>query len=193
MPEPQKIYIESCQFIDMARHQAKLALTTDKDEVARRESDVWHSKQLLKAAVDKKVRIFTSFITMAECTHLQDSNAVPDDSIKRFYMGLLGSGKGGIDLVAPTLGIMERARQLRWNSGITLGGVDSIHVASAIEMGCAELITTDKKFFTNKKKIADLGLRIIRASETAHLPGEYMQFQLEDAGKRPHRKINQDL
>ena len=173
-----RIYIESCQFIDMAKHRAKLKLHDDATEEAKRRSNVWYCDKLLEAARAAQVTIFTSFITIAECTGIQDGNVTPSDEVKRFYMSLLSSGKSGVTLVQPTLGIMERARLLRWNSGITLGGIDAIHVASAIQMKCEEILTTDRKFFTNADKLQELAVRVCQASDTKCLPASYNQYEL---------------
>jgi hypothetical protein len=66
-------------------------------------------------------------------------------------------------------------------SGIALGGMDSIHLASALQMKCEELITTDGKLLKNATKIADLKIRVIQAADTRCLPGEYNQFSLPGA------------
>jgi hypothetical protein len=185
MPTDSRIYIESCPFIDMAKHHARLPLSTLANQDARqreqqaRERNVWFVTKLLEAARAGKVLIFTSMITMAECTHVGD--AAPSDDTKRFYMGLLNSGRSGVQLVQPTLTIIEASRALRWDSGIALGGIDSIHLASARQMKCEELITTDGKLLKNGPKILELQIRAIQASDTRCLPGEYNQFPLPGA------------
>lgn len=184
MQTDSRIYIESCPFIDMAKHHASLPLSVRAGEKAkkhdqeRREKNVWFLAKLLEAARAGKLTIFTSMITMAECTHVGDGTSIPSDETKRFYMGLLASGKGGVQLIQPTLTIAENARNLRWVSGIPLGGMDSIHLASAIHMKCEELITTDGKLLKNNAKIADLKVRVIEAADTRCLPSEYNQFSL---------------
>jgi predicted nucleic acid-binding protein len=178
MQTTPKIYIESCQFIDMAKHRANLKLHDDATEEAKRRSNVWYCDKLLEAARAGQITIYTSFITIAECTGIQDGNAMPSDDVKRFYMALLSSGKSGVTLIQPTLGIMDRARSLRWNSGITIGGIDAIHVASAIQMKCEEILTTDRKFFTNADKLKDFALRVCQASDTKCLPASYTQYEL---------------
>jgi len=178
--EPASIYVESCPFIDMAKHHAKMPLATDKTEQANREKNVWYLTKLLEAARAEKVKIYTSMITVAECTHVGDGKSIPTDDVKRFYMGLLASGKSGVQLIQPIFTIIEQARSLRWNSGISLGGLDSIHLASAIypPAHCDELITTDGKLLKNATKIAQLKIKVIQARDTQCLPSEYAQFNL---------------
>ena len=109
-------------------------------------------------------------------------------------MSVLSSGKSGVSLVQPTMGIMLRARELRWNSGITLGGMDAIHVASAIQMKCEEILTTDKKMFANAAKLKDFGLRVCQASDTARLPASYTQYELTQPpkGDLPDPSVGQE-
>jgi len=178
--EPSRIYIESCPFIDMAKYHAQMPLATNKTDQANREKNVWFCAKILEAARDGKVKVYTSMITVAECTHVGDGKSIPNDDVKRFYMGLLASGKSGVELIQPTLTIIEQARSLRWNSGITLGGLDSIHLASALypPTKCEEMITTDGKLLRNSAKIAELKIKVIQASDTRCLPSEYTQFNL---------------
>jgi len=184
--DSSRIYIESCPFIDMAKHHAQMPLATNKTDQANREKNVWYCTKILEAARDRKVSVYTSIITVAECTHVGDGKSIPSDNVKRFYMGLLASGKSGIELISSTLTIIEQARSLRWNSGIALGGLDSIHLASALFTKCEEFITTDDRLLRNAAKIAELKIKVIQASDTRCLPSEYTQFTL--ASISPHGK-----
>lgn len=56
--------------------------------------------------------------------------------------------------------------------------LDSIHVATALHMGCAEFITTDGKIYKNREKLAHSKMAIIQAPETKLLPDEYRQDEL---------------
>lgn len=169
-----RVYIEACPFIDMAKHRAEM-LSGDEDE-----QNVWFTKQLIKAAKDNKIEVLTSSLSIAECTHVQAPNAPdPSEDIKRFYDGLLNSGKSGIKLVQPTVAIMEKARNFRWVDGIYLkGAADAIHVASALAMRCSEFITTDTKILKHHTKLQDLNLIVCKPKETKLLPPEYQQDSL---------------
>lgn len=184
--EPSRIYIESCPYIDMAKHHAQMPLATNKADQAIREKNVWFCKKILEAARDRKLSVYTSMNTMAECTHVGDGKSIPSENVKRFYMGLLGSGKSGVELIQSTLTVIEQSRSLRWNSGIMLGGMDSIHLASALFKQCEEFITTDDKFLKNADKIAELKIKVIAASDTRCLPSEYTQFNIPSIS--PHEK-----
>jgi hypothetical protein len=67
-----------------------------------------------------------------------------------------------------------------------LGGMDSIHLASALFRQCEEFITTDDKLLKNAAKIAELKIKVIQASDTRCLPSEYTQFNLTSIS--PHGK-----
>jgi hypothetical protein len=75
MPEASKpkLYVDSCAFIDLAKYEARLYSGSDPRR-AERERDVWHLKRLLEASRSGFVRILTSAITIAECTHLREVN-----------------------------------------------------------------------------------------------------------------------
>ncbi len=106
----------------------------------------------------------------------------PTENVKRLFNSILVSGKV-VRLADLTLGIAERARDLEWLHGITLGGADAIHVATAITLGCKEFFTFDmsknKSPIGRKKDIAKLGLRVITPSETIYLPESYKQLEIE--------------
>lgn len=169
MADLPRIYIEACPFIDMAKHKAGMSLE-DKTE-----RNVWFTRQLIKAGKDDKIDLLTSSLSIAECTHIRNIPNPPDD-IKRFYDGLLASGKSGIKLVQPTFTIMEKARALRWVDGIYLkGAADAIHVASALMMNCAEFLTTDGNILNKSDKLQELNLRVCQPEETELLPPAYRQ------------------
>lgn len=169
MADLSRIYIDACVFIDIAKHKANVSLQ-GKDE-----RNVWFTRQLLKASRDEKVELLTSSLSIVECTHIPNVPN-PPDNIKRFYDGLLASGKSGIKLVQPTFTIMEKARALRWIDGIYLkGAADAIHVASALLMNCAEFLTTDGNILNKSDKLQELNLRVCHPEETELLPPKYRQ------------------
>jgi len=176
-PKSHTVYIDACPLIDMAESKATV---TQPDEIQK---CVWYCRQILRAARDKKVRVFTSFLSIAECTSIncpQDHKAPasPSDDIKRFYDMLLISGKSGIELVPMTLAISIRARNLRWVSDINLKGADTIHVASALQMQCTEIWTRDGRIWKNREKLKQLGINVLKPYETDVLPAEYRTIDL---------------
>jgi predicted nucleic acid-binding protein len=135
--------MDSCCFIDVAKydlgHKDKIDHLADKEE---------HIKACIKMLDDAKkgnIRVLTGNITISECQHL--SGFVDDDSIF----------------------IAERARNLMWDYQIKLGGADAHHVATALESGCSEFITSDKGILKWAAEIEKLGLKVIRAEHSKEL------------------------
>ena len=85
MADRRKVYIDSCCFIDMVKTAVGTTLAGD------RVSDVWHLKRLLEANRDKEVEVFTSTLTIAECTHVGDHR--PSDKVMAVFSDLLSSGQ----------------------------------------------------------------------------------------------------
>jgi predicted nucleic acid-binding protein len=159
--------MDSPCFIDMA----KSAIGKSPDASA---DDVWHLKKLLEAAKAGDLAVFTSSLSVAECSHAE---GVADAEVQRLFKGLLTSGQY-VYLVQDSVLVAERARDLRWVHKLTLRGADSVHVASALEMKCIEFVTTDEKIHKQKSVLRPLGLAVIYAHETTLLPDEYRQGKL---------------
>jgi hypothetical protein len=170
--EMSKLYIESCPLIDMAEYE-----TTN---VSERANDVWFCKQALAAARDGKITVFTSMLSVAECTTIKPGPPNPSDDVRIFYEMLLISGRSGMLVVSLRQAIAIRARNLRWVSGINLKGADTIHVATAIEMQCEELWTRDGRIWKARDRIKQFGVNVLRPHETKILPDEYKQPELSD-------------
>jgi hypothetical protein len=172
MPSSVRLYFDSCCFIDMA----KQAIERLPDSA--RAKDVWYMKKLLEASRDRAVTVFTSAVTIAECTH---ADGAMTSDVKAIFTRLLTSGQY-VTLVQPTQWIAEDARDLRWKHGINLRGLDSMHVASALTVGCTEFISTDQRISNQASKFAaavpqlqQRGLRVLRAANTGLLPSSYLQ------------------
>lgn len=165
-----KIYVESPAIIDLVKH--KVGIGIDKE----RETDAWHLQKMIEAAKAEKVQLFTSALSIAECTNVKDKDRL--EQAKPFFMGLLTSGRGGFILIQPTLTIMEKARDLRWIHGTSLGGADAVHVASALHFQCNECWSRDGKFMSSATTLDTLGLRVCAPSGTNLLPDEYRQEKL---------------
>jgi hypothetical protein len=142
-----------------------------------RGQDAWFTDRLIQAAKQHKVELFTSTLTIAECTHVRDEKK--NKEAQPFFLGLLASGKSGFALVQPTVSIAEQARNLRWIHGLPLRGADAIHVSSALAMKCDEFITTDGKGLLKRvEALAKLNLRACRPADTRLLPPEFLQDNL---------------
>ncbi len=167
-----KIYIEACPLIDMAEHKAT---GTAK---GGRELDVWFCKQALAAALADKIQVYTSMLSVSECTSIGPNLPSPPAEVKRFLDMLLMSGKSGITMVSLRQIIAVRARDLRWASEINVKGADAVHIATAMEMKCDELWTQDGGIWKRSAEIAQLGLRVIRPRDSKILPEDYRHPEL---------------
>ena len=159
--------MESTCFIDMAKHA--IGKTPDGTP-----DDIWHLKKLLEAARAGDIAVFTSSLTIAECSHAE---GIVDAEVQRLFKGLLTSGRY-VYLVQDSVLIAERARDLRWVHKLSLRGADSVHVASALEVRCTEFLTSDSKIHKQKAKLRSLGLAVLHPHETTLLPDEYRQERL---------------
>ena len=174
MADAQPIYIDSCGFIDMVKTKVGKSLTSE------READVWFLKRLLEAARDKEIETYTSTLTIAECTHAGDGDM--GESVKSAFSLLLTSGQY-VRLVQPTPFIATDARDLRWKHGIALRGADSIHVASALDRKCEELLTSNgrlQRLSAHGPALARLGLEIRSGRDTQCLSDKYRQLKFDD-------------
>lgn len=162
-----RIYVDSSPIIDLVKFKVGVNLAPE------RESDAWHLQQMIAAARDGKIALFTSVLSIAECVHVEDQNKM--EQAKPFFMGLLASGRGGFALIQPTLSITEKARDLRWINGLSLKGADAIHVASALQFQCNECWSRDSGFIQAASTLDTLGLKVCAPSATTLLPNEYRQ------------------
>jgi predicted nucleic acid-binding protein len=138
----------------------------------------------LEANRDKEVEIYTSTLTIAECSHAGDGDI--SEPVKNAFSLFLMSGQYA-RLVQTTPFIGEDARDLRWKHGLPLKGADAIHVASALDRKCEELLTSDnrlKRLSTHQTVLAKLGLNIRPGRETLCLPEKYRQLGFSD--EQPH-------
>jgi predicted nucleic acid-binding protein len=127
-----RIYCDANPIIELAKLSKK---THD----PARERDLWFLGQMLKAADNGELELYTSSISIAECV------AAGDDwskDVQEFFIGVLSSGRM-FRLVQDSIFVAEQARDLRWNHNLVLRGADAIHVASAMEAECTELISWD--------------------------------------------------
>lgn len=173
-----RIYMDSCCFIESVK-------STQGNEEAGRENDLWYLKQLLTASKDGAIEVVTSYLTIAECRHAQGKGITqPTEEAKRLFKSILCSGKV-IKLAQLTKATAELARDLHWDHGINLGGADAIHVATAIKTGCKEFLSFDAEKRKSPLKFASelkgLGLNPILPAATRVLQQEYLQQKLESS------------
>jgi predicted nucleic acid-binding protein len=166
MAKPPKIYVESCPFIDLVKHKAKVSLGDD------REKNCWWLNKMLEASRNGDMEIVTSSLTVSECTHIEPGKPQPTKEVQEFFEELLTSGAGGVSLIQPVMRIVKRSRDLRWKDGLTLKCLDAMHLASALELSCEELITTDGRLISCAQTFASK-LKIITAQQTTRLDQKY--------------------
>lgn len=168
-----RIYFDSCVFIE----SIKESIGTAQDG---RENDLWHVKKLLEASRSGDIEVITSYITIAEC---QGAGKPPDEEVKRLIRSILSSGKV-VKLAQLTKATAERARDLRWEHDLVMGGADAVHVATALQTGCKEFVSFDfakkKSPLKYAKELKALGLIAIEPSATSLLPQEYRQLILKE-------------
>jgi predicted nucleic acid-binding protein len=171
MADTPRLYIDSTPLIDLVK--VKVGIKPESEA----ERAVFYVQRAVEAAVAKDVEIYTSVLSVAECTHVGDPAKL--EAAKPFFLGLLASGKSGIRLIQTTLSIVERSRDLRWVTGANLRGADAVHVASAVHLGCDEFWTGDDRILRSAVLLKPLGTHICRPSETRLLPPEYLQERLQ--------------
>ena len=162
-----RIYCDANPIIELA----KLAKKTH-DPL--RERELWFLNQMLRAASNDELELYTSSISIAECV------AVGDDwskDVQEFFIGVLTSGRM-FRLVQDSIFVAEQARDLRWKHDLVLKGADAIHVASAMEAECKEIISWDADMNNSKslQKVAaleKLGISVILPSQSLLLPSYY--------------------
>jgi predicted nucleic acid-binding protein len=159
----------------MAKYKANVALNDNPSVQAAREKNVWFLKRMLEAARKGDLLIFTSCLSITECTQIEPGVPSPPQEVQDFFNMLLCSGRSGITLVQLLQAIQVRARNLKWTEKINLKPLDSVHIATAQHMDCAEFITTDGGIYKNRDKLVQSKMAIIQASETKLLPQKYMQ------------------
>lgn len=112
MADKPAIYLDTCCFIDMVKGAIGQVLPTDRSD------DVWFLKQLTQACRDGEIDVYTSVISIAECTHAGGDMSA---KVRTTFKSLLMSGQY-VKLVQPTPFIATDARDLRWRHGVSLRG-----------------------------------------------------------------------
>ena len=174
------VYIDSCCFIDLVKQAKGVSITPD------RVDDAWFCENLIRAAQDRKVKIFTSAFTQVECVGIKEKDGpnvpvIADDEVKRLFESILASGRSGITPVQPTYFITKAARDLFWSDGVLCKPADRLHLATAISVGCTEFLTADGRINkTQRSKLAkQFALNVVRPQDTRCLPDEYRQLRID--------------
>ena len=166
-----RVYFDSCCFIELAKGKFGKALLDGGEHI-------WPLETLVRASKAAQVQVCTSILTVAECLGAADDTS---PEVRQLFMGLLTSGRGGVLLLQSDLWVVERARDLRWKDGLNFKCPDSIHIATALEAGCCELLTADgsgaskKSILKAAPELLRLGLRVCRPSETTSIPDDWRQ------------------
>jgi predicted nucleic acid-binding protein len=175
-PAIDRVYMDSCCFIEMAKRSIGKSNTSD----SSKNDDVWFLRKICDASLAGDIQVITSTLSLAECIHV--GNGYIDNDAKVLFEKFLTSGKVVIPDDADYF-VAIAARDLYWSHGILLSGSDAIHVATAILTDCREFITTDKRL--SKQKFRDaleamekVNLRVVRASGTKLLPMKYRQGEM---------------
>ena len=181
MASRPQIYLDSCCFIDYVKQEVG-ALPTD------RERDAWFIKQLLLAHRSGLIVVNTSLVAVGECLSIEKGQAIVPEEAKDLFRRLMTSGQY-VRLINPTPKTPRLMQDFRWNHGLVLGAIDSMHLAAAVETKCSEFITTDDRL--RKPKVAAaipamalLGLRMICANQTSQLSSATTQNELQQEDER---------
>lgn len=169
-----KIYVDTCCFVNLVKSEIGTRLSNDE------ERDAWFLKNLLQANRDGEVDVLTSTVTIAECQHAGEEKL--SEKVKSQFSSLLTSGQY-VKLVQCTPFIAIAARDLRWQHKIHLRGADAIHLASALEMECQEILTANGRFGRIQKhanSLSALGIVPRQCRDTQLLPDKYRQMSLDD-------------
>lgn len=171
------VYLDSWCFIEAAK--SKLG-----DSTRCSAEDLWAINSLLNASLDGKIKVYTSMMALVECLHCGKRY---DEEVQDLFRRLLTSGGSGVTLVQTDIFVCERARDLRWSDHIHLTPIDSVHVASALEMECREFLTPDgsgrgkskeKSPHLHQAALAELGLFVRLPRDSRCIPPEYRQHKL---------------
>lgn len=173
-----RVYIDSCYYIDVVR--GKHAVPMD----SGRALHIPFVEKLLLASTKGEIEVWASSLVIAECLSVEKSKAHIPKEVQQSFISLLKSGSA-VKIAAADVFIAERARDLRWEGINCGGGSDQIHVATALELGCEEFITTNRRRgplnADTPALLAQWGLRVIEAPQTSVLPPGYSTPLLDNA------------
>lgn len=161
-----RVYLDSCCLIEMIKGERGLPLDHPEDE------DM--TKRLVRASRDGKIECWTSMIAVAEVLHV-DKATLPDQATKDRIERLLLSGRDGIFTHGISPPLVIRARDLYWTDGLLDRAADRIHIATALDLKCDEILSVDGRLGKRFEKSAIQGTPLRAARDTRSLPDEYRQ------------------
>ena len=144
---------------------------------------MWYCKHLLAAARNREIVVYTSTLTIAECTHARSPGGerIITKDVKDTIEGYFFSNRFGVTPVQPNVFVTDVIRDMAWNDGLFLKGFDSLHVASSLTMRCVEFLTRDRLTEEEKTILIDKhALRVCSPDETKLLPDNYRAIGLFD-------------
>ena len=169
-----RLYLDSGLFIVLVKSYGQHQLNE------KEEKDAWFTDKLLQAARHQKLELVTSWITRSECRHA--GKALTKVKAREFYNNLFYSKNSGILMTSVTVQTAKIVECLYYDCKIDLTPMDLLHLASAIELGCEEFLTTDEAII-NRLQNVNLEIRACHAYETQFLPPEYQTDELNFGGE----------
>jgi predicted nucleic acid-binding protein len=139
-----------------------------------REEDIPFLKQILQAAFNGEIEVYTAILSVAECQAASAGLNSPvqgriiTDDTKKLFREILTSGQYVV-LVQDTILIAERARNFSWVHDLNFSGADAVHLASALEMRCDEYLSFDEKPHKHAAQLEMLGLSVLLPRNTKSL------------------------
>lgn len=131
------VYMDACCFIDAVKSAAGFP-------VDGRVGDVWHIKKLFEAHRAGDITVQTSMLSLAECVAVESGQADVPPAAQTEIKRLLMSGQF-VTLATMTPKTARITQDFRWKHKLVLKGCDALHVATAIEIGAREFISTDER------------------------------------------------
>jgi len=104
-----------------------------------------------------------------------EKDAPPDEALKDRIERLLLSGRDGVLAHGMTPPLVIKARDLYWEDGLLEKAADRLHVATAIDLKCDEILSVDGRLAKRFQKSSISGIAIRPVKDTRNLPEEYRQ------------------
>lgn len=171
MAKKPRVYADSCCFIDVVKQDVR-----QPPKEPGRDEDVARFKLVLEASRDGEISLFTSSVSLVECLHADNKL---DEEVKRKFKSLLTSGQY-VTLAGVDPFIAEDARDIKWVHGISMKGLDYLHLATAVQLDCSELLTTDRKHMLDKREAIykKVSVRVRRPVDTTSLSSDRLQLKI---------------
>jgi predicted nucleic acid-binding protein len=131
------------------------------------------------------IAAMTSTLSIAECLAAESGQAVVPPDVQEHFQRLLTLGQY-VTLAQQTPRTARYVQEMRWKHNLVLRPADSIHIATALEQGAQEFVSTDERLRKPKVaeaalKFAPTGVRFIRAAGTNLIPDHLRQGDMLNA------------